>query len=241
MRPVAVIDVDLAEHPTEADARALARLAHQHGAAEVVILPGAARDAGLATLARACSDLGMGVAVRSTLGDAGGALAVEHVGPVPLVRVTAGRAPAARPASSSTPSTGCSPPSTAAGRRAGLRRPGARGAARLPRPGACSASAASAATGAPSTCSSSARCARPTRPSDRWPRWSTAPPPAGSRAIDRRTAIGTHHAPHVAGRAAAVAQRPARRHVAGRPAPRAPRVRRALQRRHRPLRRAPPR
>lgn len=87
MKAVAHIDVELAGPCRDADARGLARMAREAGAAEVVIVPGRAADATVAELARTCADAGLGVAVRSAVGDAGAALTVDQVGPVPLVRL----------------------------------------------------------------------------------------------------------------------------------------------------------
>jgi exopolysaccharide biosynthesis polyprenyl glycosylphosphotransferase len=87
MRAVAHIDVELAGRRRPADTRDLARMAREAGAAEVVIVPGRASDTTVADLARSCADAGLGVAVRSAVGDAGAALTVEQVGPVPLVRL----------------------------------------------------------------------------------------------------------------------------------------------------------
>jgi lipopolysaccharide/colanic/teichoic acid biosynthesis glycosyltransferase len=52
-----------------------------------VLVAGAAADAAIGVLARACAAEGLGVCVRTAAGEAGGALAVEQVGPLPLVRV----------------------------------------------------------------------------------------------------------------------------------------------------------
>jgi len=89
LRPVARFETDLSAASRAADARGLARLAHEAGGHEVVIVPGDASDAAVGQLARACAAEGMGVSVRTSAGDAGGALAVDQVGPLPLVRVRA--------------------------------------------------------------------------------------------------------------------------------------------------------
>jgi exopolysaccharide biosynthesis polyprenyl glycosylphosphotransferase len=88
LRPVAAIDIDLAD-PRLEDPRVLADMAVKAGGEEVVIVPGSAPDSAIAGLARTCAALGLGVSVRTAVGDAGGALVVEHAGPVPLVRVAA--------------------------------------------------------------------------------------------------------------------------------------------------------
>ena len=62
--------------------------------------------------------------------------------------------------------------------------------------------------------------------------------PGGVEGDDRRTRVGALPAPHLARRAAAALQRPARRDEPRRPAPRAARVRQAFQRPDRALRRA---
>lgn len=87
LRPVAVIDVDLTGLRRMDDARILAELARDAGGHDVIVLPGSASDEKVAMLARACTDEGLGLAVRSGVSDAGGALAIEQVGPVSLVRV----------------------------------------------------------------------------------------------------------------------------------------------------------
>ena len=84
--PVSVINVDLDRRRRTDDAGALASMAVEQGARDVVIVPGRNTDQGVARLARACASRGLSVAVRSEVGD-GGALAVEQVGPIALVRI----------------------------------------------------------------------------------------------------------------------------------------------------------
>jgi exopolysaccharide biosynthesis polyprenyl glycosylphosphotransferase len=88
LRPVAHLDLDLAD-PRLDDPRALASRARDAGGREVVIVPGDASDASVGRLARACAEIGLGVAVRPAVGESGGALAVEQAGPVALVRLQA--------------------------------------------------------------------------------------------------------------------------------------------------------
>ncbi|MFL5845669.1 MAG: sugar transferase [Solirubrobacteraceae bacterium] len=88
LRPIAAIDLDLAD-PRLDDPRVLADIALANGAHEVVVVPGGASDALVASLARACAEIGLGVSVRTAIGDAGGALVVEQAGPVPLLRLRA--------------------------------------------------------------------------------------------------------------------------------------------------------
>ena len=85
--PVAMATTDLAGIRRMDDARVLAELARDAGGREAIVLPGNASDVQVAMLVRACADEGLGVAVHSGIGDAGGALTVEQVGPVSLVRV----------------------------------------------------------------------------------------------------------------------------------------------------------
>jgi exopolysaccharide biosynthesis polyprenyl glycosylphosphotransferase len=87
LRPVARFETDLSSASRTADARGLARLAREAGGREVVLVPGEASDAAVGQLARACAAEGLGVSVRTSAADAGGALAVDHVGPLSLVRV----------------------------------------------------------------------------------------------------------------------------------------------------------
>jgi exopolysaccharide biosynthesis polyprenyl glycosylphosphotransferase len=88
LRPVAIIDIDLAD-PRQDDPALLADMALHTGATEVVIVPGGAPDASLTALVRACAAAGLRVAVRTAVGDAGGALVVDQAGPVPLLRLRA--------------------------------------------------------------------------------------------------------------------------------------------------------
>lgn len=87
VEPVAVLPLGPAGGADGADARGLARLAREAGGRDVLIVPGTAGDAAVAAVARACAAEGLGVAIRSAVGDAGAALAVEHAGPVALVRL----------------------------------------------------------------------------------------------------------------------------------------------------------
>jgi exopolysaccharide biosynthesis polyprenyl glycosylphosphotransferase len=87
LRPIAVVDADLAAQRCLGDARDLVSLILETGGSEVVIAAGDASDRSIALVARACAEHGLGVMVRSGVGDAGGALAIEQIGPMALVRV----------------------------------------------------------------------------------------------------------------------------------------------------------